>query len=117
MKHTSYRDLDFAFGQKMLTLRTAMGLTQTALADSLGVSRRAVSEWESGAKYPTSEHLKKFIVLAVELQAFHAGNEAAEIRALWQSAVQKVLFDDVWLADLLATSSRNQLAGESHAPV
>src|SRR5256885_2333370 len=36
---------DYPFGQAMLTLRTNLGLTQSGLADLLGVSRRAVGEW------------------------------------------------------------------------
>ena len=42
MKVSSYRERDYDFGQLMLTVRTKLGLTQTALADMLGVRRRAV---------------------------------------------------------------------------
>jgi transcriptional regulator with XRE-family HTH domain len=35
----AYRERDYAFGAAMLTLRTAIGLTQAGLADLLGVSR------------------------------------------------------------------------------
>jgi DNA-binding XRE family transcriptional regulator len=52
MKVSSYRERDYAFGQVMLTLRTRLGLTQTALADILGVRRRAVIDWEGGLTYP-----------------------------------------------------------------
>jgi transcriptional regulator with XRE-family HTH domain len=83
MTHISYRDRDYAFGQMMLTLRIAIGLTQSGLADLLGFSRRAIGEWESGGKYPKSEHLKQFIALAVKHRAFHLGREAEEIRELW----------------------------------
>src|SRR5450432_1918930 len=86
----------------MLTVRTNIGLTQTGLAEFLEVSRRAVGEWEAGGKYPKIGHLKQFIVLAVKHQAFHVGNEAEEIRALWQAAHQKVLLDELWLARLLS---------------
>ncbi len=48
MKHGVYQERDYAFGQRMLTLRTAIGLTQAGLADMLGVSRNAVSGWEAG---------------------------------------------------------------------
>ncbi|HEX9616526.1 MAG TPA: helix-turn-helix domain-containing protein [Anaerolineales bacterium] len=48
MKGSSYRDRDYAFGQAMLTLRTRIGLTQAGLASFLGVSRRAVGDWEAG---------------------------------------------------------------------
>ena len=46
MKRSSYGERDYAFGQIMLTLRTAIGLTQAGLADHLGVSQRVVGEWE-----------------------------------------------------------------------
>lgn len=101
MKQPSYRDRDYAFGQVMLTLRSAIGLTQIALADHLSVSRRAVGEWESGSKYPNAEHLKQFITLALQHGAFPAGREADEIRALWKMARQKVLLDEAWLATLV----------------
>ncbi|TMD25667.1 MAG: helix-turn-helix transcriptional regulator [Chloroflexi bacterium] len=52
MKRYSYRKRDYAFAQMMLTLRTNIGLTQVALADRLGASRRAVAEWEAGLSYP-----------------------------------------------------------------
>jgi DNA-binding transcriptional regulator YiaG len=73
MKRSSYGERDYAFGQAMLSLRTALGLTQASLAEYLGVSRRAVGEWESGSSYPKAEHLKKFIALAIQQQAFPAG--------------------------------------------
>ena len=102
MKGSSYRERDYAFGQVMLTLRTMLGLTQTQLADLLGVTRRAVGDWEGGLTYPKADHLKQFVVLAVEQQAFPAGREAEEIRALWQAACQKVLLDEAWLGGLLS---------------
>jgi transcriptional regulator with XRE-family HTH domain len=77
MKRSSYSDRDYAFGQTILTLRTMLGLTQAGLAEHLAVSRKAVGEWEAGLNYPQAEHLKAFIALAVEQQAFPAGREAA----------------------------------------
>src|SRR5215467_13550525 len=58
MKTTSYGERDYAFGQRMLKLRTSIGLTQAGLAGLLGVSRQAVGEWEAGSSYPKAEHLK-----------------------------------------------------------
>ena len=101
MKESSYRDRDYAFGQIILTLRTILGLTQTELADALGVTRRAVGDWEAGLTYPKVKHLKQFVVLAVERRAFPAGREAEEVRALWHAAHQKVLLDEAWLTALL----------------
>src|SRR3989442_11279192 len=102
MKESSYRQRDYAFGQLMLTLRTKLKLTQTELADLLGVRRRAVIDWEGGLTYPNVDHLKHFVVLAIERQAFPAGREAEEVRALWHTARQKVLLDEAWLGGLLS---------------
>ena len=101
MKGSSYRDRDYAFGQAMLTLRMAIGLTQAGLARHLGVSRKAVGEWEAGLTYPKTEYLKAFIALAAQQQAFPLGREAEEIRAFWHAAHQKVLLDEAWLGTLL----------------
>ena len=93
MKRFSYRERDNAFGQAMLTLRTTIGLTQAGLADLLGISRRAVGEWEAGSSYPKAHHLQHVMSLAVQQQAFAAGREEEEIRAFWKAAHLKVLLD------------------------
>ena len=116
MKHTSYRERDYAFGQAVLSLRTAIGLTQTALAEYLGVSRRSVGEWEAGGSYPRVEHLKQFIALALKQGALPARREADEIRALWQAAHQKVLLDENWLAGLLLPPAPSALPAEPRQP-
>src|SRR2546421_6802523 len=102
MKEAPYRERDYAFGRVMLTVRTKLGLTQSELAALLGVGRRAVIDWEGGLTYPTVDHLKHFVVLAIERQAFPAGREAEEVRALWYTARQKVLLDEAWLGGLLS---------------
>src|SRR2546428_8644593 len=102
MKVSSYRERDYAFGRVMLTLRTRLGLTQIELADILGVKRRAVIDWEGGLTYPKADHLKQFVVLAIERQIWPFGREAEEARALWQAARQKVLLDEAWLGGLLS---------------
>src|SRR5258708_7196670 len=108
-RSSRYDERDYAFGQMMLTLRTHIGLTQAGLADLLGVSRRAVAEWEAGSSYPKVERLKQFIALAVEQQAFAIGRETEEIRALWKAAHQKILLDELWLHGLLG-AQRPRLA-------
>src|SRR5438874_3030319 len=102
VKSYSYKERDYAFGQLMLTLRMRLGLTQAGLAEVLHVQRRAVAGWEAGSSYPKGEHLRELITLAVQQQAFAAGGEEEEIRALWKAAHQKVLLDEAWLRDLLA---------------
>ena len=101
MKRYSYGERDYAFGQAMLTLRTSIGLTQVGLAEMLGISRRAVGEWEAGSSYPTAHHLQHLITLALRASAFPPGREEEEIRAFWKAAHQKVLLDESWLSALL----------------
>lgn len=101
MRIYSYGERDYAFGQAIVTLRTAIGLTQAGLAQFLGISRGAVLGWEAGRNYPKAERLKRFIALGVQQQAFAAGREEQEIRARWQAAHQKVLLDEQWLSSLL----------------
>jgi WD40 repeat protein/transcriptional regulator with XRE-family HTH domain len=101
MKRSTYRERDHTFGQQMLTLRMVTGLTQAGLADLLDVSRHAIGGWESGQSYPTADHLKQLIALALQQHIFAVGREAEEIHALWRAARQKVLLDETWLHDLL----------------
>lgn len=45
------------FGEKLLQLRKEKNLSQEALADSLDVSRQAVSRWENDQGYPETDKL------------------------------------------------------------
>ena len=47
------------FHEKLRQLRLQKGLTQEALAQSLFVSRTAISKWESGRGYPSIDSLKE----------------------------------------------------------
>src|SRR5438128_9294653 len=38
--------------RSILSLRSAIGLTQAGLSDHLGISKKAVGEWEAGSSYP-----------------------------------------------------------------
>ena len=44
--------------EKIYTLRRKNGLSQEQLAEKIGVSRQAISKWESGASIPELEKLK-----------------------------------------------------------
>ena len=44
-------------GEKLKTLRRQHGLTQEQLAEKLGVSRQALSKWESDASIPDTENI------------------------------------------------------------
>src|SRR5207248_761438 len=80
VKRHVYRERDYGFGQLVLTLRTTLGLTQVGLAEPLGVSRRAVAEWEAGESYPKAERLKAFIELCAHASALPPGREEEESR-------------------------------------
>lgn len=57
------------FGEKLQELRKDRGLTQEELAESLFVSRTAISKWESGRGYPNIESLKeisKFFSVSID---------------------------------------------------
>ena len=57
------------FSEKLQKLRKSKGLTQEELADSLYVSRTAVSKWESGRGYPNIDSLleiAKFFSVTVD---------------------------------------------------
>ncbi len=78
-----------------------------------------------GLNYPKADHLKQFVVLTIERQAWPFGRETEEVRALWQAAHQKVLLDEDWLGGLLSrveSPPANRLGEETivtapaHAP-
>ena len=43
--------------EKLMQLRGEQNLSQTALAEALGVSRQTVSKWEAGIAVPTTDNL------------------------------------------------------------
>lgn len=59
--------------------RTEMGLTQEQVADSLGVKRNTVCQWESGVREPRLQQLPKLAKLfrctVDELLSEDAANE------------------------------------------
>src|SRR2546430_16165758 len=80
VKRHVYRERDYAFAQLVLTLRTAIGLTQTGLAERLGASRRAVAEGGGGLSYPKTERLKEPITPGMPQQALSPRREGEEGR-------------------------------------
>ncbi len=62
--------------QKLQELRKQKGLTQEELAESLYVSRTAVSKWESGRGYPSIDSLKALAkFFGVTVDELISGNE------------------------------------------
>lgn len=67
------------FGEKVKHLREEKGMTQQTMAESLYVTRQAVSRWECGARYPDLLTAKKIArILDVSLDELLSGEEIKE---------------------------------------
>ncbi len=67
------------FGEKVKYLREEKGMTQQTMAESLYVTRQAVSRWECGARYPDLLTAKKIArILDVSLDELLSGEEIKE---------------------------------------
>lgn len=49
-------ELDWTFGDRIRKARRVVGITTDELAQTVGVSKQAVSQWETGATTPRSVH-------------------------------------------------------------
>jgi transcriptional regulator with XRE-family HTH domain len=78
-----------AVQRSFVTLRTTIGLTRHGLATLLGVSSKAVENWEQGLTSPKAQYLRAFLALCVQASAFASGHEEEQICAFWQAARQK----------------------------
>ena len=54
---------DYRFGNYVFMLRQKAGLSQTELAEKLGVTDKAVSKWENGRAKPTTNSIRKLSTL------------------------------------------------------
>ena len=60
-----------SIAEKIKSIRTDNGISQRELAKKLGLSNRAVSKWESGLSYPSTENLIRIAeVFSVPLEYF-----------------------------------------------
>lgn len=64
--------------EKLITLRNAVGLTQNDVAEALGLSRQAVSRWETGTVRPTVENLRALSQLYDVSLDYLLGDDPAE---------------------------------------
>lgn len=61
-------------------LREAAGLTQTALALRVGVSRQAVNQWEFGVTWPSAQLLPKIAwALGCDISALYDPGEDVSV--------------------------------------
>ena len=66
-----------SFPEKLLEARKNARLTHTALAEKLGVSRRAVYAWENGVSVPRKNMIKK-IAEALGVTVFYLTDDTAQ---------------------------------------
>ena len=92
------------FHEKLQELRKQKGLTQEELAESLYVSRTAISKWESGRGYPNIDSLKAIAkFFSVTIDALLSGEEVLTIAEEDQKQKESLLRDMVFgLLDLSA---------------
>jgi WD40 repeat protein/transcriptional regulator with XRE-family HTH domain len=126
-RHRYGKARDYAFGIATLTLREKAHLTQQELARRIGVSTRALQNWESGSSYPKGTYLTKLIEIYVLQHAFTPGKEAEEAEHLWEKVREKAprphaTFDHSWFQGLLQgqthsilTLSSKELAASSQS--
>src|SRR5205809_2950837 len=101
-----YKLRDFVFAQRLLTLRKRAALTQEAVALHVGVTEKAIRNWEGGSNYPSEVNLRKLIELYLDQGAFAAGQEQEEVRTLWDQLQESTRhrinsFDELWFAGVL----------------
>lgn len=67
------------FGPNVARLRKEFGLSQTELAEKVGIKKQSVSNMERGVRYPTFETLEKFVNVfhATPMQLFGTPKEVA----------------------------------------
>lgn len=54
---------DFEFGNRLYNLRKQAKLSQSELAEMVGLTNKAVSKWENGKSKPATDTLKKLSVI------------------------------------------------------
>ncbi len=66
-------------GERILFARKQVGLSQTHLASTIGVTRGACSQWERGVTVPSVEHLSSLAIeLSVSFEWLATGRVADE---------------------------------------
>ncbi|MDD6236438.1 MAG: AAA family ATPase, partial [Clostridiales bacterium] len=54
---------DYVFGNKIMELRKSLNLSQSELAEKVGVTNKAVSKWENGKSKPTTNVIRQLASL------------------------------------------------------
>lgn len=91
-------------GQNIKRLRKEKGISQEALADAIGVSRQAVSKWETGATYPDTENLlalAKLFGITVDELAETKTNEKVLSENKWHNIFLWICFIVIIIAVII----------------
>src|SRR5947208_3417679 len=103
--HHRYKLRDYVFAQRLLSLRKRTALTQEAVALHVGVTEKAIRNWEGGSNYPSEANLRKLLELYLDQDAFAPSQELDEARTLWdqlRASTHRISsFDELWFATLL----------------
>lgn len=82
------------WSEKIRRRREERHLSQEELAEAVGVSRQAVSKWESGAAQPTGAN-RRALLQALDLREEPAGPRLQSVR-FYDEAMQEVLPEANW---------------------
>ena len=93
-----------SLGQKMRRARKAAGKTQDQVADHLGITKGAVSQWENDATIPELEYFRGYCLFV--------GGSADEI--LLQHGMDPLLRQLVGIWDKLSPDARDSLLGNAN---
>lgn len=75
--------------EKLIVLRDKAGISQMSLAHQLGVSRQAVSRWESGDVTPSMDKLKALAKIYDVSLDWLCNEDESEEKVVWQKEADK----------------------------
>lgn len=116
--------LGMSLGDQIKKARTALGISQTAIAKQFGISRAAVAQWENGTTRPDSDKLVELAaILKISLATMLDGDEDAisqvrepqdELMKALELLTQEQRSD--FLAQIQKTAATNKAIMEQLAP-
>lgn len=75
---------NYRFGNYICELREKKGLSQSELGERLGVSNKAVSKWENGGAYPSSELMLPLArALGVSIEELYSALSNSKMKKTW----------------------------------
>lgn len=80
------KNLPSVFPERLRSLRTTKGLTQSELADELGISRNSVFFYESGQRNPDILVLKKIAEYFGVTSDFMIGTAISKLEIAWEQS-------------------------------